>query len=62
MLVGEMAAGRFAGSHDAHLVHAFVAEQAGKFDIAIAAARRALAIDANSRQARSLLERLEKAR
>ena len=57
--VAELAASRFPRSHDAQLVLAILASRAGRVGDAAAAARRALAIDANSRQARSVLEGLQ---
>lgn len=61
MAAAETAAREFPNSHDAQYVHAWVAEQAGKPATAVDAVRRALAVDPNSRQARSLLERMQKA-
>ena len=58
LLVARIAAQRFPVSHDSQLVHAILLERAGKPE-AEAAGRRAMAIDPNSRQARSLLERIE---
>ena len=57
--VAELAAGRFPRSHDAQLVLAILSERAGRIAEAAAAARRAIAIDPNSRQARALLESLQ---
>jgi Tfp pilus assembly protein PilF len=57
--VVELAAARFPDSLDVHLVRAFVAERAGDLPLASSSARRALAIDPNNRQARSLLERVD---
>lgn len=62
LLVADLAARRFWDSVDAQLVSAYVAEKAGKPELAIAAVNRALQVDPNNRQARSLLERLQKAR
>lgn len=62
LLVAERAARRFPRSHDAHLVHAFVADRAGRLQLAADAARRAIAVDPDSRQARSILERVEQKR
>lgn len=61
LLVASFAAVRFPGSHEAQLRYALVAEQADQFETALAATRRALEIDPNSRPARTLLERLGKA-
>lgn len=58
LLVAQLAAEKFPASHDAQLVHASIAERAGQPDVALAAARRAIAIDANSRNARALIERV----
>jgi hypothetical protein len=58
LLVAALATERFPRSTDAHMLHATVAEQAGKLDLAMEAARRALAADPNNRNGRTLLERL----
>lgn len=60
--VAAFAVARFPASHDAQLRYALVAEQAGEFPAAVAATRRALQIDPNSRHARTLLERLQTAK
>ncbi|MBA3578335.1 MAG: hypothetical protein H0W39_12140 [Sphingomonas sp.] len=60
LAVAEVAAARFPRSHDAQLVFAFLLERAGRTAAAVEAARRALAIDPDSRQGRSLLERVQK--
>jgi hypothetical protein len=57
--VAQIAASRFPRSHDSQLVLALVLERAGRTADAAQAARRAIAIDPNSRQARLLLERLD---
>ena len=60
LAIAAIAAERFPDSHDARLIHGLLLERTGRFAAAASEARRALAIDANSRQARSLLERTEK--
>jgi len=60
LAIAAIAAERFPDSHDARLIHGLLLERAGRFAAAASEARRALAIDPNSRQARSLLERTEK--
>jgi hypothetical protein len=59
LAVAEFTAARFRASVDAQLRYALVAERAGQVQLAAEAARRALEIAPNSRQCRSLLERLE---
>jgi len=59
LAAASVAAGRFPHSHDSQLVHALLLERSGQSAEAVQAARRALAIDPNSRQARALIERVE---
>ena len=60
LAIAAIASHRFPDSHDARLIHGLLLERVGSFAAAASEARRALAIDPNSRQARSLLERTEK--
>jgi hypothetical protein len=59
LAVAELAAERFPKSHDSQLVFGILLERAGRLDAAAEAGRRALALDANSRQGRSLAERID---
>jgi hypothetical protein len=59
LAVAELAAERFPKSHDSQLVFGILLERAGRLDAAAEAGRRALALDANSRQGRSLVERID---
>ena len=56
--VGQRTGELFPGSADAFFLVGAFAEQAKRGDVALAAARHALSIDPNHRNARSLLERL----
>lgn len=58
MLVADAAAAAFATSSDAAVVQASIAKSLGRFDAARAAGERALALNPNSRFARSLVESL----
>lgn len=57
--LAELAAERFPQSHDSQLVYGILLERAGRLAAASDAARRALTLDPNSRQARSLVEYVE---
>lgn len=58
LLVAELAAKRFPESHNAQLVFGILSERAGNLDAAAQAGNRAVAIEPNSRQGRSLVERV----